>query len=140
MGLGRFFLTFGNLLLRSGRVKSHRTPEAPDLAQEVRHLLNLHRGQWKAIAPSSGVSYSWLSKFARGCIENPGYATLRRVQTLLRANEEQPPSELGPRMHSLFNKLGAALSGGGDSAWVDAQNELQDLIDEGRDSLRRPGG
>lgn len=46
--------------------------------------MNQHRGQWKAIAPSSGVSYSWLSKFARGCIDNPGYATLRRVQMLLR--------------------------------------------------------
>lgn len=77
--MGDFFLTFGNPLLRSGRVKSQRTPKAPDLVQEVRDLLRQHRGQWKKIAPSSGVSYSWLSKFARGHIEDPGYGMLHRV-------------------------------------------------------------
>ena len=83
MGLVFLGLTFGNLLLRSGRVKSHRTPESQDLAEEVRELLLLHRGRWKAIAPATDVSYSWLSKFSRGLIENPGYATLKRVKTLL---------------------------------------------------------
>lgn len=77
-------LTFSSMLLRSGRVKTHRTPEVPDLVQEVRDLLNHHRGHWKAIAPSLGVSYSWLSKFARGRIENPGYAKLRHVLLSLR--------------------------------------------------------
>jgi len=84
MGLTGIALTFGNLLLRSGRVKSQRTPHAPDLVQEVRDLLNQHRGQWKKIAPSSGVSYSWLSKFARGHIEDPGYGMLNRVWLHLR--------------------------------------------------------
>jgi transcriptional regulator with XRE-family HTH domain len=83
-GLERFRLTLGNLLLRSGGVNTQHTPEAPDLAQEVRDLLDCHRGQWKAIAAATDVSHSWLSKYARGKILNPGYATLRRLQSHLK--------------------------------------------------------
>ena len=53
---------------------------------------------------------------------------------------EQSGHEMNPRMRSLFNRIGAALSGGDASTWIDAQNELQDLIDEGRDFLRGSGG
>lgn len=53
------------------------------LDTQVRLLLESKRGEWKAIALSAGVSYSWLSKFACGRIDNPGYATLKRVQALL---------------------------------------------------------
>lgn len=57
----------------------------PSLDIEVRSLLESKRGEWRTIAIDAGVSYSWLSKFACGRIENPGYATLRRVLMLLRA-------------------------------------------------------
>jgi transcriptional regulator with XRE-family HTH domain len=45
----------------------------------VQALLKERRGAWKQVAEASGVSYSWLSKFANGHIENPGYATLSRL-------------------------------------------------------------
>ena len=44
-----------------------------------------------------------------------------------------------PRLASVFHKLGLALTGGNSTALVDAQNELQDLIDENVDFLRGPG-
>lgn len=53
--------------------------------------------------------------------------------------EDTPWPDLNPRMRALFDKIGAALRGGGDAAWVDVQNELQDLFDEHRD-LRRGAG
>lgn len=64
-----------------------------DLDREVRRLLELHRGhgQWKAISAATDVSYSWLSKFSRGKITNPGYATLRRLHTLLAGWPVMPP-------------------------------------------------
>lgn len=43
-------------------------------------------------------------------------------------------------MRVLFDKIGVALCGGGDAAWIDAQNTLQDLIEERRDLRRGPGG
>lgn len=72
-------------------------PDAPDeldLDREVRRLINLHRGQWRAIEAATGVSYSWLSKFARGKIQNPGYATLKRLHALLA--ERPVPQSLPP--------------------------------------------
>ncbi len=66
------------------------TPDTP-LDTEVRRLLDLHRGQWQAIASATGVSYSWLSKFARGKITNPGYATLSRLHEYLRERPVMPP-------------------------------------------------
>lgn len=54
---------------------------------EVRGLLEKRRGDWQVIArdAAAGVSYSWLSKFVNGHIENPGYATLKRLRDYLRA-------------------------------------------------------
>lgn len=66
------------------------TPDTP-LDTEVRRLLDLHRGQWQAIADTTNVSYSWLSKFARGKITNPGYATLNRLHEYLRERPVMPP-------------------------------------------------
>lgn len=63
-------------MLRFSRVK---TPNALPLAELVRRLLELHRGQWHAIADATHVSYSWVSKFAQGKIANPGYDTLNRL-------------------------------------------------------------
>lgn len=54
---------------------------------EVRRLLEARRGEWQLIAKDAAadVSYSWLSKFVNGHIENPGYATLRRLKEYLTA-------------------------------------------------------
>lgn len=50
---------------------------------EVRDLLIAKKGDWKAVADQSGVSYSWLSKFVNGHIDNPGYAKLAALQKQL---------------------------------------------------------
>ena len=36
-----------------------------------------------AVAEKARVSYSWLSKFFNGHIDNPGYATLTRLHACL---------------------------------------------------------
>ena len=81
-------LTFGNSLLASPHVNSHAKH---DLDDEVRRLLDVHRGDWPAVADASRVSYSWISKFARGKIANPGYATLKRLCMHLK---RRPPPQL----------------------------------------------
>lgn len=53
------------------------------LDQDVRNRLLARRGEWPAIAESSGVSHSWISKFVRGQIPNPGYTTLTRLGACL---------------------------------------------------------
>lgn len=54
--------------------------EPPGLDVQIRQWLDLQRGQWQAIADTAGVSHSWLSKFARGLIPNPGYPGLLRLE------------------------------------------------------------
>lgn len=53
------------------------------LDKEVKALLEEHRGDFKAISATSGVSYSWISKFLNGHIKNPGYAKLERLKVYL---------------------------------------------------------
>ena len=53
------------------------------LDADVRSLLEERRGNWADIAKSAEVSHSWLSKFVRGKIPNPGYATLKRLHETL---------------------------------------------------------
>ena len=53
--------------------------DTPDLLQDTRALLEMHRGRWATIGAATRVSYSWLSKIARGEITNP---TIRRLQRL----------------------------------------------------------
>ena len=55
------------------------------LDSEVRALLDARRGDWKAIADESGVSYSWLSKFVNSHIDNPGFVTLKKLHEYLSA-------------------------------------------------------
>lgn len=50
-----------------------------NLDQEVLTMLEARRGDWAAVSTAAGVSYSWLSKFANGHIQNPGYSTLKRL-------------------------------------------------------------
>lgn len=56
---------------------------------EIKTLLEGRRGDWSAIAESSGVSHSWLSKFVNGHIENPGILTLRKVRAAIAANDSK---------------------------------------------------
>lgn len=57
-----------------------------EIDQEVKNLLEAHRGEWPAIAAKADVSYSWLSKFVRGEIDNPGLETLRQVRDAIRVS------------------------------------------------------
>lgn len=50
-----------------------------DIDKTVLELLEARRGDWQALATASGISYSWLSKFANGHIDNPGFATLKKL-------------------------------------------------------------
>ena len=61
------------------------------LDSEVRALLDARRGDWKAIADGSGVSYSWLSKFFNEHIDNPGYGTLTKLHAYLTKDRVSPP-------------------------------------------------
>jgi hypothetical protein len=65
-----------------------------ELDREVRRLLDFHRGggRWELIAADTDVSYSWISKFTRGEITNPGYATLRRLYLYLGNRSTSTPA------------------------------------------------
>lgn len=66
-----------------------------NLDAQLRAALESRRGDWQAIADQSGVSYSWLSKFANGHIPNPGYETLKKLHAVvtpeLRRRKDAPP-------------------------------------------------
>ncbi len=64
-----------------------------DLDQKVLALLELRRGEWQAVATKSGVSYSWLSKFANGHIDNPGLTTLKKLHVALTAKRTTTAQE-----------------------------------------------
>jgi transcriptional regulator with XRE-family HTH domain len=55
------------------------------LDMAVREALGARKGDWPKIAEASGISYSWLSKFFNGHIENPGYAMLMKLKACLDA-------------------------------------------------------
>jgi transcriptional regulator with XRE-family HTH domain len=59
----------------------------------VRAALDERRGDWIAVAKACRVSHSWISKFVRGQIGNPGYATLKRLHAELIAADAGPPVE-----------------------------------------------
>ena len=48
-----------------------------------------HKGDWVSLAAESGVSYSWLTKFAQGHIPNPGLATLTKLTTAIQRRESR---------------------------------------------------
>ena len=68
-----------------------------NLDQSVLRQLDARRGDWQAVAEQSGVSYSWLSKFANGHINNPGYGTLMKLANALDA--QQSPVTSTPVAH-----------------------------------------
>lgn len=51
----------------------------------VRTLLLACRGDWPEVVSAVGVSHSWISKFVNGHIDNPGYQTLKRLESFLSA-------------------------------------------------------
>jgi transcriptional regulator with XRE-family HTH domain len=62
---------------------------------EVREALQARKGDWQRIASESGVSYSWLSKFVNGHIENPGFGTLKGLHAYLTTAAVQATAERG---------------------------------------------
>lgn len=58
------------------------------LDERVRSALERRRGDWPRIAKEAAVSHSWLSKFVRREIDNPGYATLVRLDEFLAPSVE----------------------------------------------------
>lgn len=67
-----------------------------NLDQEVLVLLKARKGDWQEVARLSGVSYSWLSKFANGHIGNPGYTTLTRLYACLTVAQPASPAVQQP--------------------------------------------
>lgn len=50
-----------------------------NLDAEVKTLLEGRQSDWAVIAEKAGVSHSWIFKFVKYGIENPGYRTLLRI-------------------------------------------------------------
>lgn len=71
----------------SRAISTPRALSQEPLDQQVRRLLNSRKGQWKVIAAATGISYSWVAKFAQGHISNPGYQRLRNLRNHLVAEE-----------------------------------------------------
>lgn len=61
-----------------------------DLDQIVMDLLKARKGDWQGVATASGVSYSWLSKFVNGHIQNPGFGTLVKLHDALIGTDGAP--------------------------------------------------
>ena len=59
------------------------TKRPPRLDKTVRVALEKARGTWVSVASKSGVSYSWISKFMNGRIQNPGHETLMAIKKAL---------------------------------------------------------
>lgn len=63
------------------------------LDQDIRNRLLARRGEWPALAAAADVSHSWISKFVRGQIPNPGYTTLTRLGACLGVRGLKRPSQ-----------------------------------------------
>lgn len=64
-----------------------------NLDHVVLTLLNARKGDWQKVAADSGVSYSWLSKFANGHIDNPGFGTLTKLHAALTKTDRADKAE-----------------------------------------------
>ena len=54
-----------------------------NLIQDVKQRLIARKGDWLEVAKHSGVSHSWIVKFADGQIKNPGHLTLTKLKETL---------------------------------------------------------
>jgi len=54
-----------------------------DLIQDVKSRLLARKGEWLEISKASGISLSWIVKFADDQIPNPGHLTLTKLRTYL---------------------------------------------------------
>jgi hypothetical protein len=77
-------------------------PEHPYVS-EVRESLELCRGHWGRVASRSGVSYSWLSQFARGLITNPTINQLQVVKSACDAVIDEPITIIGHKSSKGFS-------------------------------------
>lgn len=50
---------------------------------QIRDRLNACKGNFPGIAAMSGLSYSWLCKFAAGVQTNPTFASLEKLERAL---------------------------------------------------------
>lgn len=53
----------------------------------IKQELVARRGNWAPILSHTGLSMSWLSKFANGRITNPGVVTIEKLQAALSATK-----------------------------------------------------
>lgn len=65
------------------------------------------------MAKESGVSYSWISKFMNGHIDNPGFTTLKELHAYLMVHvaEAAPSIPSADRRHPADLPLSLAMSG-----------------------------
>lgn len=68
------------------------------LDTDVRAALEQRKGDWQAVAKGSGVSYSWISKFMNGHIDNPGFATLKQLYAFMCPSEKATRPEPAERV------------------------------------------
>lgn len=63
------------------------------LDTDVRAALEQRKGDWQTVAKESGVSYSWISKFMNGHIDNPGFTTLKELHSYLTRGADAPTAQ-----------------------------------------------
>lgn len=61
-----------------------------DSIESLRAALIARRGAFGDVARASGLSYSWVCKFATGARRNPTVASIQRLQ---RAIDQIPPTD-----------------------------------------------
>lgn len=66
------------------------------LVTDARKRLRVFQGQYPAISRSTGLSYSWLTKFAQGKMTNP---TLRNLGPLLDALDSMEAEQAKTHHH-----------------------------------------
>lgn len=66
-----------------------------DLDKRLITILQSCKGDLPRISREASVSYSWITKFASGRIENPGYETLRRLNAALTRDKKRAKSISG---------------------------------------------
>lgn len=69
---------------------------SPNLYQNSRDILARHKGIWPEVARECGVSYSWISKFVNGKIEDAGAKRLERICAFLHTKERKLARRAAP--------------------------------------------